>query len=247
MPVPSRSDVRDGRRARRSLDAALASQSFAALGQQRRLDGTGIPAASPHGSEAGSGLPSPSSGALDASAGMDAGAQRTCREPKPGTDPPQVDWSGGGERPARGCGQTRAGWAHRFGCQRDASLRARIKWNPYQSSGSAPREGLPVAGIYTHAYFLAFSGSWRCSIPRHLRISGTSVCGRIGVSFETNGAVLSSPVPSSRSDGRVRCWRRIPEAGGRALRVILLAARKTIHNAFFDRDFVEPSDESQVF
>ena len=40
---------------------------------------------------------------------------------------------GKGERPARGCGQTRAGWAHRFGCQRDTSLRARIKWNPYYS------------------------------------------------------------------------------------------------------------------
>lgn len=39
-------------------------------------------------------------------------------------------------------------------------------------------------------------------------------------------------------DGRVRCWKRIPEAGGRALRVILLADRTTIHNAFFDRDYL---------
>lgn len=50
-----------------------------------------------------------------------------------------------------------------------------------------------------------------------------------------------------QSDGRVRCWKRIPEAGGRALRVILLADRTTIHNVFFDRDFREVSDEGQVF
>jgi len=48
-------------------------------------------------------------------------------------------------------------------------------------------------------------------------------------------------------DGRVRRWKRIPEAAGRALRVILLADDLTIHNAFFDRDFQEPSDEGQVF
>jgi len=27
----------------------------------------------------------------------------------PGTDPPQADWSGGGERPARGFGESEAG------------------------------------------------------------------------------------------------------------------------------------------
>ena len=54
-------------------------------------------------------------------------------------------------------------------------------------------------------------------------------------------------VEELQSDGRVRCWWRIPEAGGRALRVILLPDRMTIHNAFFDRDFPERSDEGQVF
>ncbi len=48
-------------------------------------------------------------------------------------------------------------------------------------------------------------------------------------------------------DGRVRRWKRVVEADGRALRVILLADKATIHNAFFDRDYREPSDESQVF
>ncbi|HUB87276.1 MAG TPA: hypothetical protein VMB22_05245 [Verrucomicrobiae bacterium] len=39
-------------------------------------------------------------------------------------------------------------------------------------------------------------------------------------------------------DGRIRRWARINEMDGRALRVILLPDGETIHNAFFDRDFV---------
>ena len=50
-----------------------------------------------------------------------------------------------------------------------------------------------------------------------------------------------------QADGRIRRWKRISEAGGRALRVILLADKMTIHNAFFDRDFEDPDDEGQVF
>jgi len=37
----------------------------------------------------------------------------------------------------------------------------------------------------------------------------------------------------------VRRWKRIVEAEGRALRVILLADRMTVHNVFFDRDYEE--------
>lgn len=40
-----------------------------------------------------------------------------------------------------------------------------------------------------------------------------------------------------QADGRIRRWARIPEAGGRYLRVVLLEDGKTVHNAFFDRDF----------
>ena len=40
-----------------------------------------------------------------------------------------------------------------------------------------------------------------------------------------------------QADGRVRRWARIPEAGGRYLRVVLLEDKLTIHNAFFDRRF----------
>ena len=38
-----------------------------------------------------------------------------------------------------------------------------------------------------------------------------------------------------QSDGRIRRWKRIPEADGRYLRVILLEDGETVHNAFFDR------------
>lgn len=40
-----------------------------------------------------------------------------------------------------------------------------------------------------------------------------------------------------QADGRMRLWRRIPEAQGRMLRVVLLADGVTVHNAFFDRRF----------
>jgi hypothetical protein len=38
---------------------------------------------------------------------------------------------------------------------------------------------------------------------------------------------------------RIRFWARIPEFGNRALRVVTLADRVTIHNAFPDRDFTD--------
>ncbi len=41
-----------------------------------------------------------------------------------------------------------------------------------------------------------------------------------------------------QTDGRIRRWVRIPEMGNRA-RVILMEDGKTVHNAFFDRDFEE--------
>jgi hypothetical protein len=39
-----------------------------------------------------------------------------------------------------------------------------------------------------------------------------------------------------QADGRVRVWGRIDEAGGKWLRVVVLADGR-VHNAFFDRDF----------
>ena len=42
-----------------------------------------------------------------------------------------------------------------------------------------------------------------------------------------------------QSDGRIRGWAPIDEAGGRHLRVVLLQDGETVHNAFFDRRFTQ--------
>ena len=41
----------------------------------------------------------------------------------------------------------------------------------------------------------------------------------------------------AQEDNRVRFWAKFPELGGRALRVVKLGDRVTIHNAFLDRGF----------
>lgn len=49
---------------------------------------------------------------------------------------------------------------------------------------------------------------------------------------------LRAPIREyTQADGRIRRWVRVPEAGHRVLRVILLPDRETVHNAFFDRGF----------
>ena len=40
-----------------------------------------------------------------------------------------------------------------------------------------------------------------------------------------------------QADGRLRLWGKVPEAGNRYLRVILLEDGETVHNTFFDRGF----------
>lgn len=57
--------------------------------------------------------------------------------------------------------------------------------------------------------------------------------------------VVGDPVHEVvQSDGRIRRWGRISEAGGRYLRVVLLEDGETVHNAFFDRRFREEDDAS---
>jgi hypothetical protein len=47
---------------------------------------------------------------------------------------------------------------------------------------------------------------------------------------------VRSPLKEAvQSDGRIRRWAPVPEAGGRVLRVVLLRDGETVHNAFFDR------------
>jgi hypothetical protein len=68
---------------------------------------------------------------------------------------------------------------------------------------------------------------------------------RRGIELEWIERVLRRPTHRKvQSDGRIRLWGRIDEAGGRYLRVVLLSDGVTIHNAFFDRRFKEGDDES---
>ena len=49
---------------------------------------------------------------------------------------------------------------------------------------------------------------------------------------------IDHPIKESvQKDGRIRRWTRVAEMDGRYLRVILLADKQTVHNAFFDRSF----------
>ena len=51
-------------------------------------------------------------------------------------------------------------------------------------------------------------------------------------------AVVEHPIRMEvQSDRRVRFWGRVDGLGGRVLRVVTLADRRTIHNAFPDRGF----------
>jgi len=51
---------------------------------------------------------------------------------------------------------------------------------------------------------------------------------------------ISKPVAEEiQSDKRIRRWAKIPEAGDKYLRVVLLEDGETVHNAFFDRSFRE--------
>ena len=61
---------------------------------------------------------------------------------------------------------------------------------------------------------------------------------RLIITDEWIAHVITSPEwEEVQSDGRIRRWARIPEFENRALRVILLEDGRTVHNAFFDRDY----------
>lgn len=53
---------------------------------------------------------------------------------------------------------------------------------------------------------------------------------------------VRNPLKTARqSDGRMRMWKYIADAG-KYLRVIVLEDGETIHNAFFDRNFKEEEE-----
>ncbi|MBS3734866.1 MAG: hypothetical protein KGY99_08050 [Phycisphaerae bacterium] len=63
---------------------------------------------------------------------------------------------------------------------------------------------------------------------------------RAAIKDEWVARAVNSPISEQvQTDGRIRRWAKIPEAGERYLRVILLEDGETGHNAFFDRSFRE--------
>ena len=67
---------------------------------------------------------------------------------------------------------------------------------------------------------------------------------RKNIRLEWIEQAISHPVREYvQADGRIRRWAKIPEAGDRYLRVVLLENGQTVHNAFFDRSFREVTDE----
>ena len=61
---------------------------------------------------------------------------------------------------------------------------------------------------------------------------------RAAIKTEWIQSVIDAPEAEvTQSDGRIRIWRKVPEANNRYLRVVMLEDRETVHNAFFDRRF----------
>jgi hypothetical protein len=59
---------------------------------------------------------------------------------------------------------------------------------------------------------------------------------------------VAEPLEERRqADGRYALWGQVPEAQNRALRVITLENRETVHNAFFDRGFLRALNRQQPF
>ena len=62
---------------------------------------------------------------------------------------------------------------------------------------------------------------------------------RVAILDEWIQRAVNTPIREFRQqDNRIRRWCQVPEMDNRYLRVILLEDGETVHNAFFDRDFV---------
>jgi hypothetical protein len=61
---------------------------------------------------------------------------------------------------------------------------------------------------------------------------------RANIRLDWNRQVIDHPVKEVvQQDGSIRRWAPIPGADGKYLRIILLADRQTVDNAFFDRSY----------
>jgi hypothetical protein len=63
---------------------------------------------------------------------------------------------------------------------------------------------------------------------------------RIDIKEEWIAKAFFNPIREEiQSDNRIRRWAKIPEAGDKYLRIVILEDNETVHNAFFDRNFKE--------
>jgi hypothetical protein len=63
---------------------------------------------------------------------------------------------------------------------------------------------------------------------------------RAGIRDAWIEAIVQQPIKKEcQKDGRIKLWGKVSEAGEKYLRIILLEDGKTVHNAFFDRNFKE--------
>ena len=61
---------------------------------------------------------------------------------------------------------------------------------------------------------------------------------RAAITDEWIQSALDHPINTTlQSDGRIRKWTWVPEEN-KFLRIVLLEDGETLHNAFFDRDFI---------
>jgi len=66
---------------------------------------------------------------------------------------------------------------------------------------------------------------------------------RVQIKDERIPLAINYPIASCRqADGRIKVWTKISEFG-KYLRVILLEVGETVHNALFDRNFIEERHE----
>ena len=57
--------------------------------------------------------------------------------------------------------------------------------------------------------------------------------------------VIKNPIREEVQSDGLRFWGIIPECSNKALRVVTLEDRETMHNAFFDRNFLKKYQKEQ--
>jgi hypothetical protein len=93
-------------------------------------------------------------------------------------------------------------------------------------------------GLVAHSIIKLVAGAERNLHENDPVFSGAVLRKRAYIKLEWCERILAEPLArAAQSDGRIRLWGIVPEFGNRALRIVTLADRETVHSAFFARDF----------